>query len=35
MHYDDIDPSFLKALPNPGGAVELKHKAPKVTFLGA
>ena len=26
---------MLKALPNPGGAIELKHKAPEVTFLGA
>jgi 7-cyano-7-deazaguanine reductase len=33
--YDEIDPSVLKALPNPGGAIELKHKAPEVTFLGA
>jgi 7-cyano-7-deazaguanine reductase len=33
--YDDIDPKVLKALPNPGGAMELKHKAPEVTFLGA
>jgi 7-cyano-7-deazaguanine reductase len=35
MHYDDIDPNLLRALPNPGGAMELKHKAPEVTFLGA
>jgi len=34
-HYDDIDPNVLRALPNPGGAMELKHKAPEVTFLGA
>jgi 7-cyano-7-deazaguanine reductase len=34
-HYDDIDPNLLRALPNPGGAMELKHKAPEVTFLGA
>ena len=33
--YDEIDPTVLKALPNPGGAIELKHKAPEVTFLGA
>ena len=33
--YEDIDPTVLKSLPNPGGAVELKHKAPEVTFLGA
>jgi 7-cyano-7-deazaguanine reductase len=33
--YGDIDPYVLKALPNPGGAIELKHKAPEVTFLGA
>jgi 7-cyano-7-deazaguanine reductase len=33
--YEDIDPYVLKALPNPGGAIELKHKAPEVTFLGA
>ena len=32
--YGDIDPYVLKALPNPGGAMELKHKAPEVTFLG-
>ena len=34
-HYDDIDPNLLRALPNPGEAMELKHKAPEVTFLGA
>ena len=33
--FDSIDPHILKALPNPGGAMELKHKAPEVTFLGA
>src|SRR5512138_675869 len=33
--YDDIDPAVLKKLPNPGGGMELKHKAPEVTFLGA
>ena len=33
--YEDIDRNVLKALPNPGGAIELKHKAPEVTFLGA
>jgi 7-cyano-7-deazaguanine reductase len=33
--YGDVDPYVLKALPNPGGAIELKHKAPEVTFLGA
>jgi 7-cyano-7-deazaguanine reductase len=33
--YDRIDPGVLKKLPNPGGAMELKHKAPEVTFLGA
>jgi 7-cyano-7-deazaguanine reductase len=33
--YDEIDPNVLKRLPNPGGAIELKHKAPEVTFLGA
>lgn len=33
--HDDIDPRVLKGLPNPGGAMELKHKAPEVTFLGA
>lgn len=33
--HEDIDPQVLKALPNPGGAMELKHKAPEVTFLGA
>ena len=33
--HGDIDPKVLKALPNPGGAIELKHKAPEVTFLGA
>ena len=31
--YEDIDPNVLKGLPNPGGAMELKHKAPEVTFL--
>ena len=34
-HYDDIEANVLRALPNPGGAMELKHKAPEVTFLGA
>jgi 7-cyano-7-deazaguanine reductase len=33
--YEDIDPAVLKGLPNPGGGMELKHKAPEVTFLGA
>jgi 7-cyano-7-deazaguanine reductase len=33
--YESIDPNVLKSLPNPGGAMELKHKAPEVTFLGA
>jgi 7-cyano-7-deazaguanine reductase len=33
--YENIDPDVLKSLPNPGGAMELKHKAPEVTFLGA
>jgi 7-cyano-7-deazaguanine reductase len=33
--FEDIDAGVLKALPNPGGAMELKHKAPEVTFLGA
>jgi 7-cyano-7-deazaguanine reductase len=33
--YGVVDPDVLKALPNPGGAIELKHKAPEVTFLGA
>ena len=33
--YEGIDPNVLKSLPNPGGAMELKHKAPEVTFLGA
>ena len=33
--FDEIDASVLRALPNPGGAIELKHKAPEVTFLGA
>ena len=33
--YGDVNPYVLKALPNPGGAIELKHKAPEVTFLGA
>lgn len=34
-NFDEIDASVLRALPNPGGAIELKHKAPEVTFLGA
>ena len=33
--FEGIDPTVLRALPNPGGAIELKHKAPEVTFLGA
>jgi hypothetical protein len=32
--YKEVDPFALKGLPNPGGAIELKHKAPEVTFLG-
>ncbi|HEX5902733.1 MAG TPA: 7-cyano-7-deazaguanine reductase [Actinomycetota bacterium] len=34
-NFDEIDANVLRALPNPGGAIELKHKAPEVTFLGA
>lgn len=34
-HYYDIDRDVLKSLPNPGGAMELRHKSPEVTFLGA
>lgn len=33
--FDEISPDILRALPNPGGALEIKHKAPEVTFLGA
>jgi 7-cyano-7-deazaguanine reductase len=33
--FDDVNPNVLRKLPNPGGAMELKHKAPEVTFLGA
>jgi 7-cyano-7-deazaguanine reductase len=33
--WEGIDPGILRTLPNPGGAMELKHKAPEVTFLGA
>jgi 7-cyano-7-deazaguanine reductase len=34
MRFEDIDPTVLKAIPHLGGAIELKHKAPEVTFLG-
>jgi 7-cyano-7-deazaguanine reductase len=29
-----VDSDSLKALPHSGGAIELKHKAPEITFLG-
>src|SRR6266550_8391824 len=32
--YETVRSDCLKALPHSGGAVELKHKAPEVTFLG-
>jgi len=32
--YEAVHSDTLKALPHSGGAVELKHKAPEVTFLG-
>jgi 7-cyano-7-deazaguanine reductase len=32
--YETVAHDALKALPHPGGAIELKHKAPEVTFLG-
>jgi 7-cyano-7-deazaguanine reductase len=32
--YETVDSDSLKALPHSGGAIELKHKAPEVTFLG-
>ena len=32
--YETVGHDALKALPHSGGAIELKHKAPEVTFLG-
>lgn len=32
--FADVDPSILKWLPNPGGAVQLQTKLPEVTFIG-
>jgi 7-cyano-7-deazaguanine reductase len=32
--YETVGSDTLRALPHSGGAIELKHKAPEVTFLG-
>jgi 7-cyano-7-deazaguanine reductase len=32
--YESIRSDSLRALPHSGGAIELRHKAPEVTFLG-
>ena len=32
--FETVARDALKALPHSGGAIELKHKAPEVTFLG-
>jgi 7-cyano-7-deazaguanine reductase len=32
--FENVGPELLRALPHSGGAIELKHKAPEVTFLG-
>ncbi len=32
--YGAVRSDSLKALPHSGGAIELKHKSPEVTFLG-
>ena len=32
--FESVGTDALKALPHSGGAIELKHKAPEVTFLG-
>ncbi len=32
--YEDVESSLLKSIPHRGGAIETKHKAPEVTFLG-
>ena len=32
--YETVRSDALRALPHSGGAIELKHKAPEVTFLG-
>jgi hypothetical protein len=32
--YETVRSDTLRALPHSGGAIELKHKAPEVTFLG-
>lgn len=34
MRFDDVDPAVLRTIPHRGGAIELNHKAPEVTFLG-
>ncbi len=35
LTYESVTSEILKTLPHKGGAMELKHKAPEVTFLGA
>jgi 7-cyano-7-deazaguanine reductase len=32
--YETVRSDTLRALPHAGGAIELKHKAPEITFLG-
>jgi 7-cyano-7-deazaguanine reductase len=32
--YETVSHDALRAPPHSGGAIELKHKAPEVTFLG-
>jgi len=34
MKYDSVTPATLKSIPHRGGPIEIKHKAPEVTFLG-
>jgi 7-cyano-7-deazaguanine reductase len=34
MRYDSVSRAVLKSIPHRGGPVEVKHKAPEVTFLG-
>lgn len=34
MTFEDVDPTALQTIPHRGGAIELNHKAPEVTFLG-
>ena len=32
--WKDVNPNTLRVIPHRGGAIELKHRAPEITFLG-